>query len=319
MNGPVRFAYANARLHALLNDLWDPARLRSALAAAGRVRVAATMTAVYTPLIRWYTTLIAACPPARDTLVAFVRIAELDNLKLLWRAAARGRPVPASCWRPLGPLARVFPSDASASVHALVARLAATPYATVADATERSHGRDLLAAELALEGWALSALHDAAARLPAGEEAGRGLVFAWLREREADLLRRASRSYGIEPAFAAGLTHVLRAECGRTALVALAAWNGDASPVALPVPPGLLRRAGRAEDWDSLLRGLRRARGQGCRRALIAYPYQVAPSIAAVLLREEQARAELTLAVAGRHPDARAAVAASPAVAVLGG
>lgn len=319
MNAPVQFAYANARLHALLNDLWDPGRVHRFVLRVPEPSVEATMTTVYGPIVRWYQTLIATCLPARDTLIALLRLAELENVKLLWRAAARGRRLPPACWRPLGVLATLSPSCAAPSIHALVERLAHTPYGTLAAATERSHGDDLLAAELALEGWGLKALYDAARGLPGRDERAKALVFAWLRERELDLLRRASQSYGIEPAFAVGLTRVLRGECDPALLIALAAWDESRGARGLRLPPALRRVAGPASDWDSLLLGLRRARARACRRALVAYPYQAAPTIAGVLLREEQARAELSLAAAAAHPGTRGALRSAPGVAALGG
>jgi hypothetical protein len=319
MNAPVHFAYANARLHALLNELWDPGRVHRALRPACEPVAAADMTAVYAPLVRWYKTLIGGCAPARDTLVALLRVAELENVKLLWRAAARGRELPGGCWRPLGSLATVSPSSAASSIHALVERLAGTPYGALAAATERSHGDDLLAAELALEGWGQAALYDAAVRLPSRDERARDLVFAWMREREADLLRRAGRSYGIEPAFAVGLARVLRQECDRASLITLAAWEEERGGLAQHLPAALRRLAGPAADWDGLMLALRRVRARACRRALIVYPYQSAPIIAAILLREEQARAELSLAAAHTFPRVRVTLASSPGFAALGG
>ncbi|HSC26312.1 MAG TPA: hypothetical protein VLD67_03505, partial [Vicinamibacterales bacterium] len=273
MNAPVRFACANARMHALKRDLWDGGQLALRLAGGPAAVPEEDLSAVYSPLVRWYEVLQDEYIPARSVLGALLRVHEIENLKLLWRCAVRQRPLPQRCWRPLGRLAAISEEAAAESVPLLVERLRHTPYAHLTAATWRSHGVDLLAAELALDGWVLSAVYEAAIALSPSERLARDLLFDWLRERDVDLLGRAARAYEFDPSFAASLTTVLRRECRHTTLVAVAAWKGGAMT---PHLPQTIRRAGSgATDWDALLAALRRARARRCRRALVAYPYQI--------------------------------------------
>jgi hypothetical protein len=207
--------------------------------------------------------------------------------------------MPAGCWRPLAPLARLEPAPAR-TLASLVAGLKDTPYAPLAAETWRSHGDDLAAAELAFDGWALSAVHAAAAALPECEAAARDLLFGLLRERDLDLLRRGCDAYGLEPMFAVGLTTVLRRDHGRDALRPLAAWTPSSGTFAAVLPPALARMAGGARDWDALMAALRHGRTVACRRALMAWPFQIAPIVAAVMLREDQMRAWASLAAVER-------------------
>lgn len=297
MNAPVRFAYANARMRAMKNELWEPGYL-ARLGAAPALCVPPPTDAlleIYPPLVRWYATLLDACATARSVLMALFRRHEIENLKLLWRCAQRGRELPAHCWRPLAPLACLEPVRAH-SVGGLVEQLENTPYAHLAAETWRSHGADLAAAELALDRWVLSELYGAASALPDREAAARDLLFTLLRERDLDILRRGSDAYRLEPAFVVGLTTVLRKEHGFEGLRALAVWQPSSGPLAAALPAPLTRQSGDVRDWDDLMSAVARSRAAACRRALMAWPFQIAPSIAALILREDQMRAWARLA-----------------------
>jgi hypothetical protein len=297
VNAPVRFAYANARMRAMKNELWEPgylARLRVAPALCVPPPTDALLE-IYPPLVRWYVTLMDACAPARSVLMALFRRHEIENLKLLWRCAQRGRELPAHCWRPLAPLASLEPVRAH-SVAGLVEQLENTPYAHLAAETWRSHGADLAAAELALDRWVLSELHRGASALPDREAGARDLLFTLLRERDLDILRRGSDTYRLEPAFVVGLTTVLRKEHGFDELRALAVWQPSSGPLTAALPAALARQYGDVRDWDDLTTAVARSRAAACRRALMAWPFQVAPSIAALILREDQMRAWARLA-----------------------
>jgi hypothetical protein len=301
VNAPVRFASANARLHAIKSDLLDDVQLSRMQAAPALCSPAATdaYADLYPPLVRWYSTLVVSHAPARSVLLALFRRHEIENLKLLWRCAVRQRPLPSHCWRPLGSLAALEPWSPQ-SIEALVAQLTSTCYARLADETWRSHGADLAAAELALEGWVYAGIHDRAAQLPKAERGARNLLLLILRERDLDLLRRGRETYRLEPSFAAGLTTVLKEETTTEALRSLAAWEPSAGPLAAFLPRPLSRICDGARGWDEVMDAVGRARLRSCRRALIGWPFQVAPAVAAVLLREDQMRVWTRLAAAGR-------------------
>jgi hypothetical protein len=288
VNAPVRFAYVNARMRAMKNDLWDAARFARFEAAPAFAGPAPTdsFDVLYPPLLRWYATLLEGCPPARTVLTAMFRRHEIENLKLLWRCTLRGRELPQRCWRPLAPLATLQPTRAR-TLGGLVEQLEGTPYAQLAAETWRSHQTDLAAAELAMDGWAFSALHDAAIALPDREAPARELVFSLLRERDLDLLRRACASYRLEPAFAPSLTTRLRREERGEGLRALAAWRPSNGPLSSILPPRLARLYGEVGDWDRLMAAVHRVRTAECRRTLMAWPFQIAPSLAALMLRED--------------------------------
>lgn len=111
------------------------------------------------------------------------------------------------------------------------------------------------AGELALDRWGSRMLLDAAAQL---EPLARQLVECVVRERDAELLRRGPKFYGISEAAARELTLLQR------------------EPIA-PEP-------------------LRRERRKLCRRAFIGHTFELAPSIAVVLLAEEELRGLTALA-----------------------
>jgi hypothetical protein len=62
------------------------------------------------------------------------------------------------------------------------------------------------------------------------------------------------------------------------------------------LPAALARLYGDVSDWDDLMTAVRRVRTADCRRALTAWPFQIAPSLAALVLREAQMQAWASLA-----------------------
>jgi hypothetical protein len=64
------------------------------------------------------------------------------------------------------------------------------------------------------------------------------------------------------------------------------------------LPRPLQRLAPSAASWDDVLLAVRGARRAACRRAFVGWPYQVAPALAGLLLREEQLRETLRLTAA---------------------
>ena len=319
MTSAIRYARAHTRMRALKSRLWTaadrPLLLEAWTDPDGRP-VSGDPGHVYPPLVRWYETLMGAAPDGRRALAALLRLHEAENLKLLWRAAFHRSDLVAGSWRPLEPLATISPADRAASVEELAERLASTPYGALARTLLRSHPHDLLAVEIGIDRWASAGLGDAARALPRGEAAAACLLLAVCRERDVTLLRRGARSFGLAPDLVAKSTIVLSTECRIEALVRMAMWTPAAGPLAAVLPPPLLRMGGDVPDWPALEIALREHRRRACRRAFVQWPFQLAPLIAAVLLREGQGRLAIGLAAARRaraaaRPALRPALAAS--------
>jgi ATP synthase (C/AC39) subunit len=303
MTSGVRFGAAHARMHALKRQLWTPLDRHLVVGAGvepdGRA-LAGTPAGVFPGLVRWYTTFIAIHPTAATLLRALFRRHDVENLKLLWRAAVRGRAPLAQCWRPLEPLGVVAFSARVSTPQELVHQLDATPYGEIARALMRSHAADLPATEIGLDRWVWNAIADARARLPAQERGAADLVRTLTMEHDVDLLRRGV-SVGLQPDLVAKSTVVLSKECRIGLLSAAAAWRPEDGPLARVLPRPLTRVSPDAHGWDDVVRALRRARLRECRRAFVGWPFRLAPAVAALLLREEQAQAAMSIAAARAH------------------
>jgi vacuolar-type H+-ATPase subunit C/Vma6 len=138
-----RYAFANARARAMKSRLL-----------AGRVsgNLAALAGESFRKLIDGYAMLMASYPIGQSLFLALVRLHEIDNLKLAWRAAVRGLP-PARWlpfWVPLGSLAVVDSDDCRdcRTLSALTGVLTRTPYFSIAETMRRAHADDLAAAEV---------------------------------------------------------------------------------------------------------------------------------------------------------------------------
>jgi hypothetical protein len=84
------------------------------------------------------------------------------------------------------------------------------------------------------------------------------------------------------------------------------------------LPSSVVRLTGLVDTWDAAIAALRRARLRGCRRAFIEWPYQLAPAIAALLLRDEQARAVMSIAAASHSDAGRATLPDALAAGLMG-
>ena len=289
MKAPPRYAYAQARMRALKATLWDAS---TAAALRGRVahRRAAAAPAfdragAFASLVRCYVTLMRAYPDPTAVIRSMLRIHQVENLKLLWRCTIRRRDVPEGTWLALGPLA-AFAAEPAPSLPLLVEQLPRGEYRTIAAETFRSHRTDLFAAELAFDRWASAALDRAVEALPVAEYRTRDLVRARLRLRDLDLLRRGVRSFHLDPVFVARLTVRLSTECPHAALVRLAAWDEGRE---VPELPRVIRHAARgARDWHGIVEGAARAWMHECHRAFSGSPYQLAPAVAVLMLKEHE-------------------------------
>ncbi|MBI3403045.1 MAG: V-type ATPase subunit [Acidobacteria bacterium] len=270
------FAYGNARVRARKSRLVPAPVLRSLVTAdqpaltvegwrdlASAADAPALLALVYGRLIGDYVMAIRAFPAARAVLQALARLHELENLKLAWRAVLRRAPPAAwrDAWRPMGALETVRRQecDAVATVRQLAAVLGATPYAAIAHRVAAAHADDLAAAELTLDRWGSGALAAAALALPPRERRARDLACLVVRERDAAMMVRAIRVLGVDPLLAPRMC-------------------------ALPV------REPRGE------RRIRAARRLACRRAFFGDPFTLAPPLALVLAREDEARTLLSVA-----------------------
>src|SRR5581483_1397237 len=99
---------------------------------------------------------------------AMLRLHEIENVKMLWRAASRGIHFDERLWIPLGSLATVRNQPAF-TLRELVDSLAKTPYEKIANDVLRAFREDLGAAEMAFDRWASRQLLDEARKLPRRE------------------------------------------------------------------------------------------------------------------------------------------------------
>ncbi len=138
-------------------------------------------------LLRVYATAMRGYPHGEALFRALLRLHEIENVKLVWRVTARrrGKEALERLWIDLGSLAS-FSGDFDG-----------TPYAQIAKTIARAHGSDPAAAELALDRWASQQLLDQARRLPRHEALARRLAELVVRERDAEIVRRGAKWYGL--------------------------------------------------------------------------------------------------------------------------
>jgi hypothetical protein len=296
----VRFSAGYARVRALKSRLWTSLDrelvLRAGVEPDGRA-LSGDPDAVFPPLVRWYAIVLRMYPAARPLVTWMLRLHEIENLKLLWRAALRGRPPMRACWRPLEPLGTVTFESRASLPEALVHRLSRTPYGAIARTLLRSHAADLPAAEIGLDRWAWTGLFDEAAALPPREAAALRLVRLLILEHDLDLLRRGT-SFGLAADLVAKSTVVLSREGRIATLARTASWRPGEGPLARVLPPAVLRLSAGAAGWDDVLRDVRQARLRACRRAFVGWPFELAPPVAVLMLRDAQSRAAMSLAAA---------------------
>ncbi|HUJ13248.1 MAG TPA: V-type ATPase subunit [Vicinamibacterales bacterium] len=133
---------------------------------------------------------------------AMLRLHEIENVKLLWRATARGKHADPRLWIPLGSLATVR-NERAFTLRDLVDAVAKTPYAKIANDVLRASRDDIAAAELAFDRWASRQLLDEARKLPRRESLARQLIEAFVAKRDArqplDLTRLCRRAFRGDP------------------------------------------------------------------------------------------------------------------------
>ena len=180
-------AYAHARIRGCKSRLLTradalPLFTASDPQAMRRVVAALELEKPMQRLLRVYATAIRGYPHGAPLFRALLQLHEIENVKLRWR---RGDRIPEHLWTDLGSLA-TFSSE-----------LAGTPYEQIARTVTRAHGSDLAAAELALDRWASQRLLEEARRLPGRETLARRLIELVVRERDAEIVRRGAKWYGL--------------------------------------------------------------------------------------------------------------------------
>jgi len=158
----------------------------------------AALRAIFDRLVAEYAFGMRISPEAAPVLLALARLHEVENVKLAWRAVARGRHADdwRGCWRPLGAIEAVALERcaAVASLRALAEVMRGTPYEAIAATTLRAHGADVEAADLEFDRWSLGQVRAAVDRLPRREVLARALLRTVADERALLLAIRNGRA-----------------------------------------------------------------------------------------------------------------------------
>jgi hypothetical protein len=324
MTGIGRYAFANARARAMKSRLLERRDVMSAArrADARKQPVSALAHRRFRELVAAYATLIASYPAGEALFLSLVRLHEIENVKLAWRAIVRELPFEQwrSDWIELDRLASIGRETAAEcrSLSALGDALKRTPYGAIAGEMRRAHSSDLAAAELGLDRWASRCIVDAALSLPRREHAARDLALAVVRERDLNVVRRAARTYALPPDAMIGAVTLVAGEIGAAAVMALGEWTPGEGPLWTRLPRQWRRIVGRPADWEALTLAWRQARRESCRRAFLIEPFCLAPGLAVLLLHEEEVRGINAIHEAGADPDRVPAVERALAAGGLG-
>ena len=174
MTSRGEIAYAHARIRACKSRLLTradalPLFTANDAAAMKRVVTALELEEPMERLRRVYRTAIRGYPHGAPLFRALLQLHEIEDVKLQWRKTVRR----------------------GGSVHELAEKLGA--FGNIA----RAHGNDVAGAELAFDRWASQCLLDEARKLPRREALARLLAGLVVRERDAELVRRGAKWYGL--------------------------------------------------------------------------------------------------------------------------
>ncbi|HLJ73456.1 MAG TPA: V-type ATPase subunit [Thermoanaerobaculia bacterium] len=253
-------AYGYARVRAWKSRLLtreDVAPLLTATDAASVQRALAVLgpESSFQRLLRIYEVVIRTNRASVPLFRTMLRLHEIENVKLLWRAVVRHRDRDRTrkLWIPFGSLATI-PTSATvaATLRELADALADTAFSGIANDVLRAYADDLSSAELAFDRWASRQLFEEIRKLPRTESLARHLLELVIRERDSEILRRGEKSFGLSAA-------ATRAAAGT-----------------------------QVSDDPQLLR---KQRLRICRRALRGDPFTLAPIVGLILLAEEEVRA----------------------------
>ena len=153
---------------------------------------------VYARLLAEYALGLRICSDAAPVLHALLRLHEVENVKLVWRAIARARAASdwVPLWRPLGRLETVSRDRCRGlpTLRSFVDLLAPTPFGAAARLAFRAHPTDEAAAEMAFDRRATSDLVRAAESLDACQHDARTLLNLIAAERDLAIALRAGRT-----------------------------------------------------------------------------------------------------------------------------
>ena len=149
-------------------------------------------------LLKRYRLVLRIYPEHAELLRALLRLHEIENLKLAWRALVR-QADPESwvpLWRDFGDLASIPRVRGATSLHDFVELLKGTPYGTIAAEVFKVSPH----AEIAFDRWASAEIVRLANALPRSEALARQLALRIVRKRDEELRQRGVAMYGMSEA-----------------------------------------------------------------------------------------------------------------------
>lgn len=243
-------AYTHARLRAWRSRLLrrpdvlpllaarDAAAHTRALAAIGAATGGEAREHAFERLLNIYRIAIRGYREHALLFLSLLRLHEVENIKLAWRAIARYEVESQwhALWRPLGSLGSVTFEQcrAAESLADLVDRLAKTPYGEIVKQLYRAHRDDGTAFEFGLDRWASQILLAEAAKLRATEPLAASLVESVVRSRDAQIRQRGETAYGLSASAAAAQPHLSEKHADVATLLRRASRGGP-----LSLAPGL--------------------------------------------------------------------------------
>jgi hypothetical protein len=249
---------------------------------------------LFAGLVSAYDVVGRCYPKGADLFRAFLRLHEVENLKLGCRAAAFS--VPAERWMPLW---RDLGRRRSLDPDAFRSGRPPGPFSGgCLEGAPPWNGGDLSAAELSWDLWASREVVAAARNLSARDEDARQIALARVRDRDLQVLRRGASRFGLTPAAAAASTALLGEELGVANAEALAGWRPEAGPFDERLRRGLSLAGASPPDWRALELAFRRKRRRLCLRAFRGNPFCLAPPVAYLTLKEEEVRSVRAVAEA---------------------
>ena len=149
-------------------------------------------------LLDRYRLVLRVYPEHAGLIGALLRLHEIENVKLAWRALVRDADpetwVP--LWRDFGDLATIPRVRGVTSLHDFVELLKATPYGAIAAEVFKVSPH----AEMAFDRWASAEVVRLAKALPRSEALARELALRIVRKRDDELRARGAATFGLSEA-----------------------------------------------------------------------------------------------------------------------
>ena len=205
MSAPAR-AYAFARVCASRGTMLRPEEL---FAVRGTTDEQASMHAAsalgiesdakrFERLLKRYRLVLRVYPENGELVRALLRLHEIENVKLAWRALVRDTDPEAwvPLWRDFGDLAAIPRVRGVASLHDFVELLNETPYGAIAADVFKVSPH----AEMAFDRWASAEVVRLAKALPRSEALAREIALRIIRRRDDELRARGTATFGMSEA-----------------------------------------------------------------------------------------------------------------------